>query len=75
MNYPKQRKTIEEYRNAAFEEKDNRLAQEFSDIMESITKAERFDRALQEILFCAQKNREFCLHCDSVAKLIEELRK
>ncbi len=45
------------------------------DIGDSIDTAERLERVVLEIYECAKKNREFCLHCDSIAKVIEDSRK
>ena len=44
-----------------------------AEVVCSIDKAEKQGRMLSEILKAAKTNREFCLHCDSIAKLIEEV--
>jgi ferritin-like metal-binding protein YciE len=45
------------------------------DVIDSINDAEKQGRLIREIYECAKKNREFCLHCDSIAKIIEEFQK
>jgi len=46
-----------------------------NEVAQSITKAENLEKVLREIFQCAHKNGEFCVHCDSIAKIIEEFQK
>jgi hypothetical protein len=69
--YSEQRKIIESLREGS----PKHTSQVLLDVIDSINEAEKGTRLLQEIYNCAKKNRELCAHCDSVAKVIEEVQK
>jgi len=54
---------------------ENRENRVLADVITTINLAENLQRVLREIHLCARKNGEFCVHCDSVAKIIEEFQK
>jgi hypothetical protein len=81
-SYADQRKAVEKLQGAAklidankLNPRDRFMARTLPDVLDTINLAERLERVMREIYDAAKKNREFCLHCDSVAKIIEDFEK